>query len=486
VSPAASPRGDRPCGPPVALFAVAATAGAVLSALVAWGHPILAARWGLLWRLALWAVVGGLGTAAALRLRRRLALVLVLLAAAAVRVAALAGPPTTSDDLYRYAWDGRVQAAGIDPYRYPPAAPELAGLREPWLWPDPVGCAALKRPPGCTRINRPLARTIYPPLAEAWFGVVYRVTGIAHRYKTWQVAGLLADLATIGCLVVGLRRWDRDPRWVALYALSPAPVFEFVNNGHVDGLALTFVVAAFAVAPFVVARPVSAGIRAGVRRWALGPAVGRDVAVGLLIGAAALVKVYPAILLVALIGLPRTRPWLSAVRSAGAAAVLGILTYLPHVARVGVDVLGYLPGYLREEHYDSGGRFLLAGALGLDGVLAGVAAVAAMGGAVAWVSKRRPDATRAGAVLLAVLLLTTTPVQPWYAVSLLVLATLGGWPWWAAVVAAGYPYFFAVILDQRRVTVIGQASYGAALAIVLIAGLRQRKDGAARLHRAVG
>ena len=32
----------------------------------------------------------------------------------------------TSDDLYRYAWDGRVQAHGVDPYASPPLEPALA------------------------------------------------------------------------------------------------------------------------------------------------------------------------------------------------------------------------------------------------------------------------------------------------------------------------------------------------------------------------
>jgi hypothetical protein len=49
---------------------------------------------------------------------------------------AVAGHPELSDDLYRYAWDGHVQASGIDPYRYPPDDPRLSGLRDPWLWPD--------------------------------------------------------------------------------------------------------------------------------------------------------------------------------------------------------------------------------------------------------------------------------------------------------------------------------------------------------------
>src|SRR6202035_2198863 len=105
---------------------------------------------------------------------RRFAVAAIVAAGVALRIAALAGPPTTSDDLYRYSWDGRVQAAGIDPYASPPTSAALVRLRDPWLWPDAAGCAALHRPDGCTRINRPGQRTVYPPLAEAWFAVAYR------------------------------------------------------------------------------------------------------------------------------------------------------------------------------------------------------------------------------------------------------------------------------------------------------------------------
>ena len=38
--------------------------------------------------------------------------------AIAVQLTGLLVFPLTSDDIYRYVWDGRVQLAGIDPYRY--------------------------------------------------------------------------------------------------------------------------------------------------------------------------------------------------------------------------------------------------------------------------------------------------------------------------------------------------------------------------------
>jgi hypothetical protein len=453
----------RSTGATVAVFTAATVAGVVLSATVASGPPILAARWSLLWQLGLWAAAWAIAVAAALRLPRRLAIGLIVAGAIAIRLAALAGPPTTSDDLYRYSWDGQVQSAGIDPYAFPPSSPQLAGQRTAWLWPDDAGCAALHRPPGCTRINRPGVRTIYPPVAEAWFTVVSRIAGGSTHHKPWQVAGLLADLATVGLVAVALMRAGRDPRWLALYALCPAAALEFVNNGHVDGLAVTFIVAALVVA---------AG-RSGPRR----ATVGRDIAIGLLLGAAVLVKLYPALLLVALAGMPRLRPWVSVARSTIAAAMLAVVGYVPHVLSVGVRVVGYLPGYLKEERYSQGGRFLLAGAVGLSGRPAAAFAAAGVLGAVAWVVWRRPDPRRAATVLLVALFLAATPVQPWYAVSLLAVATIASWPWAAAVLLAGYPYFFALILDYRHTVALGRASYGAALGVVVVASYRQHRHG---------
>ena len=69
--------------------------------------------------------------------------------------------PLLSSDIYRYVWDGRVQAAGINPYRYFPAHEALAFLRDGTIFPH---------------INRAeFAVTIYPPVAQFFFFVVTRI-----------------------------------------------------------------------------------------------------------------------------------------------------------------------------------------------------------------------------------------------------------------------------------------------------------------------
>ena len=197
---------------------------------------------------------------------------------------------------------------------------------------------------------------------------------------------------------------------------------------------------------------------------------------GAALGAGALVKLYPALLVLGLVGMGGAgagaegggRRWSSLIRAAAGAAAVAGAGYLPHVVVVGWRVVGYLPGYLREEHYVGGGRYLLAGTA--------VVAAAGLFGAAAWVTARRPGPPRAFAVLMGALLLATTPVQPWYAVTLLAAATVAAAPAWTLVAAAGYPYFFAVILDAPHTAAFGRASYGMALAGVAAgAALRRRR-----------
>jgi hypothetical protein len=442
---------------PLAVFLLAGCAAAALSVHVARGEALLAARWSLLAALGLWAVGWLVGVGAAFRLPARVAVPLVFAAAVVLRLGAVAGPPLTSDDLFRYSWDGRVQAAGIDPYEYTPGSTHLTGLREPWLWPDQRPCPLAYREGACTRINRAAVHTIYPPGAEAWFAVVYRLTGIGARYKPWQIAGLLTDVTVVALLITALRRRGRDPRWVALYALCPAPVLEVVNNGHVDGLAILLSLAALTVAT----PPVD-----GRRRLTGGQ---RDLVAGVLVGLAVLVKLFPALLVLAIVAAAPDRRSRTLLRTGATALAVCVAGYLPHVAAVGGKVIGFLPGYLREEHYDGAGRYLVAGALHVPGGLAGPLSALVLVGAATWVWVRRPPAPLGAAVLMGTLLAVASPVQPWYAVTLLAFATLAVAPQWAAIVAGGYPYFFAVILVSPHEIGIGQLSYAAAAALVAVA-----------------
>lgn len=389
---------------------------------------ILERRYGLLGVLAMWWAAYAVAVVCVVRLPRRTALGLVLLLAVLLRLAAIAPKAPLSDDLYRYAWDGVVQTHGIDPYRYPPAAKELAALHDPWLW-----------PPGYTghegtQINRPLVRTIYPPVAEAWFTVEHLVVPLSARDRGYEGGGLLLDLAILAVLMAMLR----DKRWIALYALAPLPVLEVVQNAHVDGLAVLLTLAAVALAE---------------RR--------RPMAAVAVLALATLTKLYPALLLPLLLR-DRSRR----VRNAGLFAAICATSYVPHVLAVGRDVIGYLPGYLHEESYSSGTRYLLVGLLGLRGAAATAVVAAALLAVAVWSLRTQLPVRDAALRVMAAVLLLVTPVQPWYAVLLVALAALTR-TWWALPIAAAtYPLFFATVLHDNGV-LVGRVAYGVALVAAL-------------------
>ena len=129
--------------------------------------------------------------------------------------------PSLSDDIYRYVWDARVQAAGGNPYAQPPDAPSLTGLRdEDW-----------------SRINHPEVVTVYPPVAQ-WF---FRAAHLVWPGVTGLKAGLvLCDLLLVAVLWRLLQARRQRPERALLYAWHPLPVIEIAGNGHVDilGVAL--------------------------------------------------------------------------------------------------------------------------------------------------------------------------------------------------------------------------------------------------------
>jgi hypothetical protein len=395
---------------------------------------------------------------------------LIMLGAIALQLAAGFAPPRSSDDLYRYIWDGRVQAAGIDPYRYPPAAPALVPLRDPELWPQQsrwcVESGEVAQgdgaplAPGCTLINRPAVNTIYPPVGEAYFALVHALSPRGGGTAPIQLAASFFALATTFLLWYGLRRLDIDVRLAALWAWCPTIAVEAANNAHVD------VVAAFvtAAALLVIAQAKSS------RALGLG---------GALLGLAVATKLTPILIAPALV---RRRPVLLASAAIGAIA----LVYLPHVVAVGAGVLGYLPGYLQEEGYTSGGRFALL-TMVVPAEWASVLAVVILF-IVGLLVMRHTDPQRpwrSAVVMTGAALAVTTPGYPWYAVLLVVLVAFDGRAEWLGLAAAGYLALYAQDLGWSTLTGQRIGYLSAVAAIVLTWWLRRyRRIGPVR--KAVG
>src|SRR5690349_2390315 len=164
-----------------------------------------------------------------MRARPSNATVLIVIGFAVIfRLSILFAPPYLSDDIYRYVWDGRVQAAGINPYRYIPAAPELVQLRDETIYP---------------KINRrDWAKTIYPPVAQVVFFLTTRIS----ESVTWMKATMLGfELITIWAIAQLLTLLGRPRQLLLLYAWHPLVIWEFAGSGHVDAISIGFIALAF-------------------------------------------------------------------------------------------------------------------------------------------------------------------------------------------------------------------------------------------------
>ncbi|MEU4498674.1 glycosyltransferase family 87 protein [Streptomyces sp. NPDC023998] len=428
------------------------------------------------WYAACWALFA----AAALAVRKapvRHAVVLIVAGSVAVAATGLLAPPRTSTDSYRYAWDGRVQAAGISPYDHAPADPALAGLRDGWLFPTGTGCTGPDRAPvpgpageaHCTRINRPQVHTIYPPVAEGYFLLVHELSPDGVRHKALQTGGALLSLATTAALLLVLRRRG-DPRRAAYWAWCPLVPIEAVNNAHADVLGALLAVVGLAVL---------------VRR--------RRIAGGALLGAAIVTKLLPAVVLPgALSGVRRVRD--AAAVLLPAAAVVA-LSYLPYVLASDSSVLGFLGGYMEEEGYDdpsASNRFALLRLVLPDGLVPGAAVLVLLAVTVHVMWRGDPDGPWNGALLVTgTAFLLLTPGYSWYALLLVALVALDGrWEWLAVAVAGAAKYvgvYMGVKPDGLGTTVYAVAAIVALAGCVLRRGqVRQPRSATSGLGSLIG
>jgi alpha-1,6-mannosyltransferase len=214
--------------------------------------------------------------------------------------------PTLSDDMYRYIWDGRVQAQGISPYQYPPEALELAYLRDTEIYPF---------------INRKPALTIYPPAAEVSFALLWRIW--PDNVRWFQIASAAGGLLAGAILVGVLRDLGRSTSHLVIYIWSPLLAFETAHAAHMDGLVLPFLVGAW---------------------WAR--VHQRDSLMGFLLGVATALKLYPLLLFPILWRFRHNRSWW---RSPLTFTITICIFYIPYILKSGVQVLGYLPRYIWEK-----------------------------------------------------------------------------------------------------------------------------------------
>ena len=330
---------------------------------------------------------------------------IIVLIALAARLVMVSGTPYASSDIYRYVWDGRVQTQGINPFRYAPQDEALKPLQDTVIYPY---------------INRRWVPTIYPPVAQFTFVAVYL---IHPDSVTWtKTAFSLFDIGVILLIALALKRTGMRPERVILYAWHPLAIFEIGSSGHVDVVAVLLLLVA---------------LHARLSR--------RPVLTGIGIAAAALVKYYALVAAPALL----SGNWRRDLKFGAGFVGTTVLAYTPYIS-VGKRVVGFLPGYVKEEGFASGGRFYILDHIGeyahkLDwripdllvrhnlnaAHLFDLALLMVMGLISLWIwrhpAQHLLEVPRRALLLYLTLLVLSTPSYPWYALLPLVLLPFAGY-----------------------------------------------------------
>jgi hypothetical protein len=131
---------------------------------------------------------------------------------------------TTSDDVHRYLWEGKVAANGFNPYTASPDDSTLVHLRD-----DNYEKITFKHIPA-----------IYPPLSQVVFAINYFAAG--NGTITLKFIYLIFEIITLILLLKLLVLKGKDAKLVILYAWLPLPILEYFNNAHLDVIGISFLV----------------------------------------------------------------------------------------------------------------------------------------------------------------------------------------------------------------------------------------------------
>ncbi len=142
--------------------------------------------------------------------------------------------PNLSDDVYRFIWDGRLAANGINPFSYLPSA--VVEMQLPGL------DAGL-----FSQLNSPGYFTIYPPVLQSMFlaGAKLFPANVYANIIFFKVVLLLFELGNLYLLVQLLQQLNKPKHLALLYFINPLVVIELTGNVHFESILLFFMLLSF-------------------------------------------------------------------------------------------------------------------------------------------------------------------------------------------------------------------------------------------------
>jgi hypothetical protein len=146
---------------------------------------------------------------------------LLIFLALLLRLSFISTTPIGSDDVYRYMWDGKIQANGINPYLYAPNDEHLNAFHSDLL-------------PGA--LNFKEMKTIYFPLSQWLFYTGYKLS--SESVWGYKFLLFLFEMLTLTAVFLFIKKLKIDLKYSLLYALCPLSIFQFGIDAHLDGFGL--------------------------------------------------------------------------------------------------------------------------------------------------------------------------------------------------------------------------------------------------------
>jgi len=184
-----------------------------------------------------------------------------------LRALFLGSTPIYENDWNRYLWDGAALTQGINPYSYTPQE-----ILEPALDANPsvhtLNQFSSANDDFADRINYGHLTTIYPPIAQAVFGLAALIKPL--NLDVLRLIFIVIDGFSIWLMVKTLALYGRAPLWAVLYILNPLVIYAGFNAVHMEIILMPFLLLSLLL---VKSRPhwaaVALACAAAVKLWPL-------------------------------------------------------------------------------------------------------------------------------------------------------------------------------------------------------------------------
>ncbi len=349
------------------------------------------------------------------------------------------------NDCYRYVLDGEALLNGVNPYGYSP---------EDMAWEAPAHFReALNSPEAqavLSRVGYPEIPTIYPPAAQGAFALGALLT--PWSWMGQRIVLLAGDIATISVLLGLLRNAALPLKRLVFYAWNPLILKEVINSVHIDGL----VALGLALTILCLAKSLEKERSAG---WAA--------LAGCALAGAVLTKLYPILLAPIAAGFlwNARRKYLTALAFWFTFATVIVAAYWPFLGVGWEQLTAGLRTYAGEWRRNDGAFALLVMATPYPRACAAAIAVIATVIAAGIATRSRGKLTalvRACQVALLAWFLFLPAAYPWYAVGLLVIATLRPRPWGVVLSGVFGLYYLQFWVDYHELPAHWHAAIAAA------------------------